>query len=154
MNVEMESNRSVKRIAMIDGNKLSFKAPSTSSLEKALLESGKLRRFGGDTTNARAHANSVTITMVARKAKGLFREIRNTEMPTPRIVSRAGFPISPILTKVTGSETMIPAFFKPMKVRKTPIPAAAAILISVGIALAIDSRIGVTRSEERRVGKE
>src|SRR5260370_38880805 len=39
---------------------------------------------------------------------------------------------------------MNPALFNPMNVRKIPMPAAAAILISVGIALAIDSRIGVT----------
>ena len=44
---------------------------------------------------------------------------------------------------------MNPAFFRPMKVRKMPMPAAAAILISVGIALAIDSRMGVTEISKK-----
>ena len=39
---------------------------------------------------------------------------------------------------------MSPAFFRPMNVRKMPMPAAVPILSSEGIALAIVSRIGVT----------
>src|SRR6266536_65765 len=119
-----------------------LKAPSTSSLRKTLLKSGRLNGRAGVPTNPRDHAMMVTMTIAARKAKGFFREIRKTETATPTIVSRAGLPNAPSLTKVTGSETMEPAFRKPMKVRKMPMPAAAAILISLG------------RSEERRVGKE
>ena len=59
-------------------------------------------------------------------------------------------PKAPSFTKVTGSETMNPAFLKPMKVRKIPIPAAAAIRISAGIALAIDSRIGVAEISRKK----
>ena len=68
----------------------------------------------------------------------------------PRIVSNAGLPSAPIFTNVTGSETMNPAPFNPMNVRKIPIPAAAAILISRGIAFAIDSRIGVTEISRKK----
>ena len=83
-------------------------------------------------------------------ATGLLRAISKTEIATPRIVSRAGLPNAPSLTKVTGSETMKPAFRRPMKVRKIPMPAAAAILISLGIALAIDSRIGVAEISRKK----
>ena len=76
--------------------------------------------------------------------------MRKIEIATPRIVSSAGFPRVPILTNVTASETMKPALFNPMNVRKIPMPAAAAILISVGIALAIDSRIGVTEITRKK----
>src|SRR5437667_4297505 len=88
MNVEMESNRSVKRIAIIDGNKLSFKAPSTSSLKKTLLKSGKLKRFGGATTNPRAHANSVTIQSWREKRMDTFA--RSKKMKCRRRGSSAG----------------------------------------------------------------
>ena len=86
---------------------------------------------------------TVIPTIVSRNAKGLRRDIRTIEIATPRMVSSAGLPSAPIFTRVTGSATMKPAFLKPIKVRNTPMPAAAAIRISRGIALAIDSRTGV-----------
>src|ERR1051325_281064 len=150
MKVEIESNKSVKRIAMIDGNRLNFKAPIASSFRKTLLKSGRVKTFGGAGTDPTAQAISVIKTIVTRKANGFLRDIRKIETATPAIVSSAGLPSDPILTNVTGSDTMKPAFFNPMKVRNTPIPQAAAEPMSLGIAFAIDSRTGVTEISRKK----
>src|SRR5262245_64704473 len=103
MKVEIESNKSVNRIAMIEGARLNFSAPKISSLRNTVLKSGRLSRRGGDTTKPKAHAIAVTTTMVVKKANGFRRDIRKIEIATPRIVSSAGLPSDPILTKVMGS---------------------------------------------------
>ena len=51
---------------------------------------------------------------------------------------------SPKATKVAGSETTIPAFFKPIKVIKKPIPAPIANFKFLGIAFKIHFLKGVT----------
>src|ERR1043166_1733426 len=99
MNVEIESNRSVNRIAMIDGTRLNFSAAKISSLRNTVLKSGRLSMRGGADTKPNAHAIAVTTTIVARKANGFRRDIRKIEIATPRIVRSAGLPSDPILTK-------------------------------------------------------
>ena len=135
---------------MIDGSRLNLSAPRTSSLKNTLLKSGRVKTCVGALSIPRAQAKIVTRIMAARNANGFFRDIRNTEIPIPTIVSSAGFPNAPSFTSVTGSETIKPAFLNPMNVRKIPMPAAAAILISFGIALAIDSRTGVTEIKRKK----
>src|SRR5882762_8587842 len=102
MKVEMESNKSVKRIEMIEGNRASLNAPRMSSLKKTLLKSGRLRKFAGAFTRQRAQAVIVTTVIARRNANGLFRDIRKTEIASPRMVSSAGLPSAPSFTKVTG----------------------------------------------------
>src|ERR1700738_5167840 len=104
MNVEIESNKSVKRIEMIEGSKLSFKAPSTSSLRKTLLKSGKFKPSFGPLTNPRAQAMIVTATIATRNANGFFRDMRKAEMARPRIVRKAGLPRAPNFTNVHRAE--------------------------------------------------
>src|ERR1043165_733136 len=96
--------KSVKRIAMIEGSRLNFKAPSTSSFRKTLLKSGRLKICGGAVTDPTAHAINVIKTIVTRKAKGFLRDIRKIETATPTIVSSAGLPSEPIFRSVTGSD--------------------------------------------------
>jgi len=91
MNVEIESKRSVNRIAMIDGSKLNFNAPKISSLKNTVPKSGRLNIRGGAVTRPKAQATTVTTTIALRKANGFFRDIRKTEIATPRIVSSAEF---------------------------------------------------------------
>src|SRR5258708_17719254 len=116
MKVEMESNKSVKRIETIEGTRASFKAPKISSLKKTLLKSGRLKICEGVLTRPRVQAIMVTVAIARIKAKGFFLDIRNDATAIPRIVNSAGFPSAPSLTKVTGSATTKPAFFKPIKV--------------------------------------
>src|SRR5687767_3342418 len=49
--VEIESKRSVNRIAMIAGNRESFKAPRISSLRNTVRKSGALKKLVGALTN-------------------------------------------------------------------------------------------------------
>ena len=55
----------------------------------------------------------------------------------------------PSLTKVTGSAAMMPAFFRPMNVRKMPIPAAVATR-RLGGSRARRSRARASREMRRK----
>jgi hypothetical protein len=66
-----------------------------------------------------------------------FRIRKNAEIPRPKMQRRDWVVIFPNFTRVTGSASIRPAFFKPMNVRKIPMPPAVPIHKFGGMALAI-----------------
>ena len=113
---------------------------------KTPVKSGGLSKAGGSLTQPSRSPVPVTAPMPARKAKGFRRRKSAAISPRPARPSKVLASSVPKRTKVAGSATMKPMFFKPMKVRKTPMPAAAAVRRLSGMALATCSRNGVAET--------
>ena len=144
MKVESESNRSVKRMATIDGHSDNRSAPHRSSRNMVDDRSGRLRMLAGGLSNPSVHAAAVTTPMADRNASGFFRCVRYAATSRPTSRKAARWSSAPIRTSVAGSPTTMPALRRPRKVSSNPMPPAAAARSDGGIASATRSRSGVT----------
>ena len=76
-------------------------------------------------------------------APGTFRRSSATMIAKPSSARTAGQAVrSPMVTSVAGWSTMMPAFFRAMMPRNSPMPAEIAIFRPLGMALMIHSRTG------------
>ena len=86
MKVDSESNRSVKRIATIEGSSDHCSAPVMSSARTVDEKSGRLRICAGAVSKPRPHASPDTTAMAVRNASGFLRCVMKaaTRMPSSR----------------------------------------------------------------------
>jgi hypothetical protein len=84
-------------------------------------------------------------TMPKKTAAYVLRASRINVINKPTIVNKTkGALMLPSWTNVASLATMMPAFFKPMKAMKKPMPAPIASFSDLGIALTTILRSGVT----------
>jgi len=131
-------------------------AARRSSLRNVPEGCGSEKKFAGQCARPRGIPARVMATMPMRMALPMRRAIRMAMRIRPRAARRTwGSETLPMLTKVAGLATMIFALRIPMKAMNRPMPAAVAVLETIGDTVDdLLADVGECEDEEEETGQK